>query len=570
MRKIINIITGLLMIVLLFSCSASDIIKTIEKAVADETTKGNSPPIIQSLTADPKSINKDTEVKIKIASYDGDNDSLNYKWSCTRGTLLKTSGEEISWKPVKQDGSLDSGVGIIMVEVNDGKSSVAGAVNVLVTKEGTGNVTIDNNLINAVCAKKDQKISKPADTLVKDDLLPPIKYKSQVVSDNLIQIDGSADDWAEIFPIAMDGARDTGTDMNGVNDIKSLFIVRDNNNLYYRLDTYGKPDVAYKDNYRITMGLTGNITKDSVINPDTVAIKDVIEGKIFLKTLGDINGKYISGIFRNNDGTIADRTELVQILETILTKPISTPTSTPSSTPPTPSSTPVSTLSIEMVDIPAGDFTMGSLDTDTDALSSEKPQHTVTLSAYSISKYEITQAQYKQFMDATNHSAPTGDWDPVAKANYPVIYVDWNDAKAFCEWSGGRLPTEAEWEKAARGTDGRKYPWGNDSPTCSLLNYDYTCVGHTTSVGSYPSGASPYGLYDMAGNVWEWCSDWYDGNYYSSSPNSNPQGPNGGSGRVDRGGSWVNNAAYVRCSYRYLNDPSNRYGDLGFRLLRTD
>ena len=246
------------------------------------------------------------------------------------------------------------------------------------------------------------------------------------------------------------------------------------------------------------------------------------------------------------------------ILPTVTEPPLATPTPKASVIP----------ISIEMIQIPAGNFAMGADNNDTNADSDEKPQHTVYLDSYKISKYEITQGQYKIFMDATGQPAPTGDWDPVNKANYPVTYVSWNDAVKFCEWVGGRLPTEAEWEKAARGTDGRKYPWGNTSPTCTKANY-CSCGKKTKPVGSATNGASPYGVMDMAGNVWEWCSDWYS-NYYSISPVKNPQGADSGTGRVGRGGSWNYYDYGIRSSNRIYGNPSGRDYDLGFRIVMVD
>ena len=192
----------------------------------------------------------------------------------------------------------------------------------------------------------------------------------------------------------------------------------------------------------------------------------------------------------------------------------------------------------EMVYVPAGEFLMGSEDEDAD--SDEDPEHTVYLDAYWIYKHEVTNAQYRQCVDEGECDVPSNvnqfnnpDFD-----DHPVVFVSWYDADAYCQWAGGRLPTEAEWEKAARGTDGRKFPWGEESPTCSLAQFR-DCSGETKPVGSFPAGASPYGALDMAGNVWEWVGDWYDGGYYSQSPSENPQGPDSGEYRVIRGGSWA-------------------------------
>jgi len=233
-----------------------------------------------------------------------------------------------------------------------------------------------------------------------------------------------------------------------------------------------------------------------------------------------------------------------------------------------------------MLKIPAGTFTMGSDDGDND----EKPVHQVHLGEYYIDKYEVTNRQYKRFCDATRRSSPE---DPSYFTSmtgyfrnypdYPVVNVSWDDAAAYCTWAGKRLPTEAEWEKAARGSDSRKYPWGNDEPDAGGFyranwgegtdrnvwkrdGYEYT-----SPVGSYERGASPYGCMDMAGNVWEWCADWYDAGYYGRSPGSNPTGPSSGSSRVYRGGSWYYNAGSLRCAFRTGCVPSLRRYYLGFR-----
>ncbi len=222
--------------------------------------------------------------------------------------------------------------------------------------------------------------------------------------------------------------------------------------------------------------------------------------------------------------------------------------------------------------VPAGSFQMGSDSGDAD----EQPVHPVTLDAFWIDQTEVTNKMYALCVDSGKCSPPSSTksytrdsyYGNAPYDNYPVIYVSWNDANAYCEWAGRRLPTEAEWEKAARGTDGRTYPWGDAAPGSTRLNYNRN-VGDTTEVGNYPEGASPYGALDMAGNVWEWVSDWYDGGYYSNSPSENPLGPDSGQYRVLRGGSWYSSGNYVRAADHSWDEPGYVYYGIGFRCARS-
>jgi formylglycine-generating enzyme required for sulfatase activity len=201
--------------------------------------------------------------------------------------------------------------------------------------------------------------------------------------------------------------------------------------------------------------------------------------------------------------------------------------------------------------VPAGEFIFGSNDGDAD----EKPERRVTLEAFYMDKFEVSTKLYAAFMQATGRAAPER-WNEVSQVSdgdRPVIGVTWHDADAYCRWAGKRLPTEQEWEKAARGTDGRKYPWGNEEPTSrhALFNTRWNGYGTLATVESYEAGKSPYGLYHMAGNVWEWTSSDYDG-----------------STKVTRGGSRLTHAGVVRSAYRVRFNPSGWSSFLGFRCAQ--
>jgi len=205
---------------------------------------------------------------------------------------------------------------------------------------------------------------------------------------------------------------------------------------------------------------------------------------------------------------------------------------------------------------------------------SDEAKHQVVLDAYLIDKYETSNARYKEFMKATSHPAPAYWDDPrLSKPTQPVVGVSWFDAEAYCRWRGKRLPTEAEWEKAARGIDGRLFPWGNQSPHDRLANFglgarfSYSQV--LAPVQRYEQGRSPYGLQQMAGNVGEWVADWYGANYYETGPSKNPTGPEHGSFRSVRGGSWSDLPKYLLTYGRFKLPPETRNSYTGFRCART-
>lgn len=236
-----------------------------------------------------------------------------------------------------------------------------------------------------------------------------------------------------------------------------------------------------------------------------------------------------------------------------------------------------------LIEIPAGDVWIGCDETNNagfPCMGDELPLHQVYLDPFFIDKFEVTNAQYALCArDGAcaepyyQHSATQTDYytDP-DYADFPRVAVSWFEASDYCEWAGGRLPTEAEWVRAARGDDRRVFPWGDEDPDCNKANMldentGKVCVGDTAPVGSYPEGASPFGVMDLAGNAWEWTADWYNWKYYSISPEINPQGPEQGGTKVVHGGGFDYGWKHLRIAYTTDHDPKEHKIGFGFRCV---
>ena len=312
-----------------------------------------------------------------------------------------------------------------------------------------------------------------------------------------------------------------------------------------------------------------------------------INSKIFT-ALAVLLSLFILQACTPNEAPIPTETaEIVTPTASLVPSATPSPTATPTATPePTPTKAykagELETRKqdgMEMVYVPAGSFEMGS---DSE-FADEMPLRQISMDAFFIDKYEVSNGQYQECLTAGACTEPGNLTTPSQEsyfanpdfADYPVVYVDWAQAQAYCQWIGGDLPSEAQWEKAARGTDGRQFPWGNEGPDTQFTfgaedfpndyaNFD-DYQGDLTPVGNYPNGASPFGALDMAGNVWEWTRDWYGA--YDAGQTVNPEGPESGTDKVVRGGAFDFGAWSIRSTYRGKQSPNYQNYQQGFRCI---
>jgi len=314
-----------------------------------------------------------------------------------------------------------------------------------------------------------------------------------------------------------------------------------------------------------------------VKEPKTTGSKSFWQSKVFFIGIGVFLCLFLAGFFIDENPRLRQSIRSIPIahsLGRLILHGLSQPTALKPNptTEVSPTQTVLSTANkvspidgMVMVYIPAGEFYMGEPDE-----GNSSPLHKVSLDAYWIDQTDVTNAMYAKCVQGKKCALPVYSDQPEshftnpAYSNHPVVFVTWYDAMNYCQWAGRRLPTEAEWEKAARGVDWRKFPWGETSPNKSLLNYS-NIISDTTSVGAYPLGSSPYGVLDMAGNVRQWIADWFDANYYRQSPSYNPQGPATGDKRVLRGGSFMDIAYGVRVTRRFEHQPDSPGINRGFR-----
>jgi formylglycine-generating enzyme required for sulfatase activity len=400
--------------------------------------------------------------------------------------------------------------------------------------------------------------SEPVDLPLQDDF--------QVMSDSPIAFDERGQPWVGAFSGAGYGSAPWIAQREGEEWLKERLPVKSTANttvvtglefdpqgrLWVAL-VYSEPALLVRDEegwWRYDVAANAENASGQDLGPSVQALHMDTEGRLWIGT-----GSNVLSVDTRGD---LPSPGLVAIEKTSRAAP-----------PPTPVATRVvETDAMVMVYVPAGDFLMGS--TKEEAMQDdETPQHRVYLDAYWIDRTEVTLAQYQACVEAGKCGEP--DCASAGQSDLPVACVSWQDAADYCGWAGRRLPTEAEWEKAARGTDGRKYPWGNEEPDCDRLNYS-GCVGNASSVGSYPSGTSPFGALDMAGNVSEWVADWYDEDksYYATSPERNPVGPVTGNRRVVRGGAWNADRPDVLAASRSMGAPGGSGKDPGVRRIGDD